>query len=184
MSLSPGARLASTRSLTPLIPVVWARCIARATSSWVATSRSRSSRTSSSAIPIAWRGLSARRRSSRRSIIPTSRSHGFQESDGVKALVLELVEGESLSSVIARGPVPLGDALAIARQTADALEAAHDKGIVHRDLKPDNIKLTPDGKVKVLDFGLAKMLEPEPARAPSFAGTTSPTLSISVPRPT
>jgi len=104
--------------------------------------------------------------------------HGFQESDGVKALVLELVEGETLSSVIARGPVALTDALAIARQIADALEAAHDKGIVHRDLKPDNIKLTPDGKVKVLDFGLAKMLEPEPARASSFAGTMSPTLSI------
>ena len=104
--------------------------------------------------------------------------HGFQESDGVKALVLELVEGETLSSVIARGPVALTDALAIARQIVDALEAAHDKGIVHRDLKPENVKITPDGKVKVLDFGLAKMLERDPASAPSFAGTMSPTLSI------
>jgi Tol biopolymer transport system component len=104
--------------------------------------------------------------------------HGFQESDGVRALVLELVEGETLGDVIARGPVPLSDALAIARQIADALEAAHDKGIVHRDLKPDNVKITPEGKIKVLDFGLAKMLEPEPARHPSFAGTMSPTLSI------
>jgi len=104
--------------------------------------------------------------------------HGFQESDGVRALVLELVEGETLGEIIARGPVPLADALAISRQIADALEAAHDKGIVHRDLKPDNIKLTPEGKIKVLDFGLAKMLEPEPARHPSFAGTMSPTLSI------
>jgi eukaryotic-like serine/threonine-protein kinase len=104
--------------------------------------------------------------------------HGFQESDGVRALVLELVEGETLGEIIARGPVPLADALAIARQIADALEAAHDKGIVHRDLKPDNVKVTPEGKIKVLDFGLAKMLEPEPARHPSFAGTMSPTLSI------
>ena len=104
--------------------------------------------------------------------------HGFQESDGVRALVLELVEGETLGEVIAREPVPLADALAIARQMADALEAAHDKGIVHRDLKPDNVKVTPEGKIKVLDFGLAKMLEPEPARSPSFAGTMSPTLSI------
>jgi serine/threonine protein kinase len=104
--------------------------------------------------------------------------HGFQESDGVKALVLELVEGETLSGVIARGPVALADALVIARQIADALETAHDKGIVHRDLKPDNIKLTPEGKIKVLDFGLAKMLEAEPARNPSFAGTMSPTLSV------
>jgi serine/threonine-protein kinase len=104
--------------------------------------------------------------------------HGFQESDGVRALVLELVEGETLGEIIARSPVPLADALAISRQIADALEAAHDKGIVHRDLKPDNIKLTPEGKIKVLDFGLAKMLEPEPARHPSFAGTMSPTLSI------
>ncbi len=104
--------------------------------------------------------------------------HGFEESDGVKALVLEYVEGETLSGVIARGPVPVADALAIARQIADALEAAHDKGIVHRDLKPDNIKITPDGKIKVLDFGLAKILEPEPARQASFAGTMSPTLSV------
>jgi eukaryotic-like serine/threonine-protein kinase len=104
--------------------------------------------------------------------------HGFQESDGVRALVLELVEGETLGGIVARGPVPLADALAIARQIADALEAAHDKGIVHRDLKPDNIKVTPEGKIKVLDFGLAKMLEAEPARNPSFAGTMSPTLSL------
>ena len=104
--------------------------------------------------------------------------HGFEESDGVKALVLEYVEGETLSSAIARGPVPVAEALAIARQIADALEAAHDKGIVHRDLKPDNIKITPEGKIKVLDFGLAKILETEPARQASFAGTMSPTLSV------
>ena len=104
--------------------------------------------------------------------------HGFQESDGVRALVLEFVEGETLAEVIARGPLPLTDALAIVRQIADALEAAHDKGIVHRDLKPDNVKVTPNGTIKVLDFGLAKMLESDPTRTPSYAGTMSPTISL------
>jgi hypothetical protein len=104
--------------------------------------------------------------------------HGFQESDGVRALVLELVEGDTLSDIIARGQLALPDALAIARQIADALEAAHDKGIVHRDLKPDNVKVTSNGTIKVLDFGLAKMLEPDVTRTPSYAGTMSPTLSL------
>jgi serine/threonine protein kinase len=72
------------------------------------------------------------------------------------ALVLELVEGQTLAERIARGPVPIAEALTIARQIADARDAAHEKGIVHRDLKPANIKITPDGVVKVLDFGLAK----------------------------
>ena len=76
------------------------------------------------------------------------------------ALVMELVEGENLSGRIARGPVPLDEALPIARQIAEALEAAHEQGIVHRDLKPANIKMRADGVVKVLDFGLAKALEP------------------------
>src|SRR5258707_1730248 len=70
------------------------------------------------------------------------------------SLVMELVPGQNL-----RGPLPVAEAMVIAKQIADALEAAHEKGIVHRDLKPANIKLTPDGKVKVLDFGLAKALE-------------------------
>jgi len=77
------------------------------------------------------------------------------------ALVMELVEGEDLSARIARGPIPIGDALPLARQIADALEAAHERGIIHRDLKPANIKVRDDGTVKVLDFGLAKALAPE-----------------------
>ena len=78
----------------------------------------------------------------------------------MRALVMELVEGEDLSQRIARGPIPLDEALPIARQIADALEAAHEQGIIHRDLKPANIKLRADGTVKVLDFGLAKAMEP------------------------
>jgi serine/threonine-protein kinase len=86
--------------------------------------------------------------------------HGLEEANGVLALVLELVEGETLADRITAGPVPLDEALPIARQITEALEAAHEQGIIHRDLKPANIKLRPDGTVKVLDFGLAKALEP------------------------
>ena len=82
--------------------------------------------------------------------------HGFQESDGVQALVLELVEGPTLADRIAQGPIPIDEALPIAKQIAEALEAAHEQGIIHRDLKPANIKLRPDGTVKVLDFGLGE----------------------------
>jgi Tol biopolymer transport system component len=102
--------------------------------------------------------------------------HGLEESGGVRALVMELVEGEDLSQRIARGAIPLNETLPIARQIADALEAAHEQGIIHRDLKPANIKLRPDGTVKVLDFGLAKAMEP--ASAMSVNAMTSPTLSI------
>src|SRR5712664_1125373 len=82
--------------------------------------------------------------------------YGFENSDGIRALVLELVEGQTLADRIAAGPLPIADALRIAHQIAEALEAAHEKGIIHRDLKPANIKITPDDVVKVLDFGLAK----------------------------
>ena len=84
--------------------------------------------------------------------------HGIEESSGRLFLVLELVSGETLSDRIARGPIPLDEAIAIATQIAEALEVAHDAGVIHRDLKPANVKLTPGGDVKVLDFGLAKAL--------------------------
>ena len=92
--------------------------------------------------------------------------HGLEEAGGVQALVLELVEGPTLADRIAQGPVPLDEALPIAKQIADALEAAHEQGIIHRDLKPANIKITPDGVVKVLDFGLAKLATPDVGRVP------------------
>src|SRR5215472_10535993 len=82
--------------------------------------------------------------------------YDLQEADGAQFLVLELVEGETLAVLIARGPIPVEEALSIARSICDALEAAHERGIIHRDLKPANVKVTPNGNVKVLDFGLAK----------------------------
>ena len=84
--------------------------------------------------------------------------YGFEPSEHSPALVLEMVEGPTLADRIERGPIPLEDALPIARQIAEALEAAHAQGIVHRDLKPANIKVRDDGTVKVLDFGLAKAM--------------------------
>jgi eukaryotic-like serine/threonine-protein kinase len=86
--------------------------------------------------------------------------YGFEDSNGIKALVMELVEGATLADRLAQGPIPVDEALPIARQIAEALEAAHERGIIHRDLKPANIKVREDGTVKVLDFGLAKLAEP------------------------
>ena len=86
--------------------------------------------------------------------------HGLEDSGNVRALVLELVQGPTLADRIAQGAIPVEDALPIARQIAEALEAAHDAGVIHRDLKPANIKVKPDGTVKVLDFGLAKAMAP------------------------
>ena len=99
--------------------------------------------------------------------------YGLEEADSVRALVLELVEGPTLADRIKGGPIPLDEALPIAKQIAEALEAAHEAGVIHRDLKPANIKVRPDGTVKVLDFGLAKALDPNPTGDPS----QSPTLT-------
>src|SRR5262245_2596699 len=104
--------------------------------------------------------------------------YGFEESDGVQAIVLELIEGATLADRIAQGAIPLDEALPIARQITEALEAAHEQGIIHRDLKPANIKLRPDGTVKVLDFGLAKAVEPSIGGDVSHSPTiTSPAMT-------
>jgi len=100
--------------------------------------------------------------------------YGVEQTADVRALVLEFVDGPTLADRIALGPVPLDEALHIAKQVADALEAAHDLGIIHRDLKPANIKLRPDGAVKVLDFGLAKALV---ADASNTSLSMSPTIT-------
>src|SRR5215813_592668 len=99
--------------------------------------------------------------------------HGVEEIDSRHFLVMELVPGETLADRIKRGAIPIEEALTIAKQIAEALEEAHEKGIIHRDLKPANIKLTADGRLKVLDFGLAKAMEPVPSNT---VLSNSPTL--------
>jgi serine/threonine protein kinase len=100
--------------------------------------------------------------------------HGIEEADGVRFLVLELVAGETLQQRIARGPIPPPEAAAFARAIAEGMEAAHERGVIHRDLKPANIKITPDLRVKLLDFGLAKALE---AEFVSSSGSIAPTMT-------
>ena len=104
--------------------------------------------------------------------------HGLEQNHSEQFIVMELVEGETLADRIARGPIPIDEALPIAKQIAEALEAAHEQAIVHRDLKPANIKVRPDGTVKVLDFGLAKALEPTARIPPGL--TNSPTITSPV----
>ena len=103
--------------------------------------------------------------------------YGFEEdeAEGTRALVLELVEGPTLADRIKEGPIPIDEALPIAKQIAEALEAAHEQGIIHRDLKPANVKVKADGTVKVLDFGLAKAFQPEASGA---SASESPTISL------
>ena len=133
--------------------------------------------------PIAWRRDHDRlARFQREAEVLASLNHpniaaiyGLEESGGTTALVMELVEGEDLSQRIARGAIPIDEALPIAKQIAEALEAAHEQGITHRDLKPANIKVRPDGTVKVLDFGLAKAMEPTGAMSASVS--MSPTIT-------
>ena len=101
--------------------------------------------------------------------------HGVEEAEGTRALVLELVEGPTLADRISKGAIPLDEALPIAKQIAEALEAAHEAGVIHRDLKPANIKVREDGTVKVLDFGLAKAFQPGASDA---SESMSPTISL------
>ena len=101
--------------------------------------------------------------------------HNLEEADGTRFLVLELVKGESLEARLVRERLPVEEALGVARQIAEALEAAHGEGIIHRDLKPANVLITPEGRVKVLDFGLAKEIE----RAPGEMDLShSPTVTV------
>ena len=104
--------------------------------------------------------------------------YGLESSGGIQALVLELIDGPTLADRIAEGPIPVDDVLAIAKQIAGALEAAHEQGIIHRDLKPANVKVRPDGTVKVLDFGLAKAVTPV---ASGVSAAELPTMSMSAP---
>src|SRR5215471_7028988 len=106
--------------------------------------------------------------------------YDVQEAEGSRFLVLELIEGETLADRIRRGPIPVDEALNITKSICEAVEAAHEKAIIHRDLKPANVKIGPDGKVTVLDFGLAKMMESAPA-VTTFSN--SPTLSMGATNP-
>jgi eukaryotic-like serine/threonine-protein kinase len=102
--------------------------------------------------------------------------YGLEDTGEGYALVMELVDGEDLAARVARGPMPMEDVVPVAKQIAEALEAAHEQGIVHRDLKPANVKIRSDGTAKVLDFGLAKVLEPS-SRSNVTALANAPTMA-------
>ena len=107
--------------------------------------------------------------------------HGFEDSNQVHALVMELVDGPTLAERIAEGPIPQAEAIVIAQRIAEALEAAHARGIIHRDLKPANVKVREDGTVKVLDFGLAKLMAPDTTSADERAGAVSQSPTLTTP---
>jgi len=159
---------ASTRSPPPSAKAEWAKCVARAT-------RSSNRDVAIKILPEAFAHDAERlARFTREAKTLASLNHpniaaihGLEERGGITALVMELVEGEDLSQRIARGAIPIDEALPIAKQIAEALEAAHEQGIIHRDLKPANIKVRADGTVKVLDFGLAKVIDSPAGGSPS-----------------
>ena len=176
-----GRQLGPTASSRRSAPAAWARSIARAIVSSGATWRSRSCR-------AFHRDPERRARFAREARLLATLNHpnigaiyGLEEADGITALVLELVEGQTLADRLQRGPLKVSDALAIARQIAEALDAAHEKGIVHRDLKPANIILqgagltSSDVRVKVLDFGLAKLVHADPEADATPSGTLQST---------
>ena len=103
--------------------------------------------------------------------------HGFEESDGVQAIILELVEGATLAERIQEGPIPVDEAVSLARQIAEALEAGHEAGVIHRDVKPANVKIKEDGTVKVLDYGLAKALAGDASNGVDTGMSESPTIT-------
>ena len=159
-------------------PAAWARCIAPATHGSTATSRSRFCPELFASDPERLARFTREAQTLAALNHPNiAQIYGVEEQSSVRAIVMELADGEDLSARIARGPIPVPEALPLARQIVDALEAAHEFGIIHRDLKPGNVKLTTDGRIKVLDFGLAK-LAPDSAASPGSSDTlNAPTIT-------